>query len=75
MNIAMVAPDCAPVAKAGRPPTYEGMRNGDVWGPQPRDHGLWVPWYGEAVHCTVWFGYVHCATGPSDFFGRQPCSW
>jgi len=59
MYIAMVAPDRAPVAKAGRLPTYEGMRNGDIWGLQPSHHGLWVPWYGGAVHCTVWFGYVH----------------
>jgi starch synthase len=20
---------------------------------------LWVPWYGAAIHCTVWFGFVH----------------
>ena len=77
----MVAPECAPAAKAGWLgdvvfglsreleirgntveivlPKYAGMRYGDIWGLQPSHQDLWVPWYGAAVHCTVWFGFVH----------------
>jgi starch synthase len=40
-------------------PKYAGMRYGDIWGLQPCYHDLPVPWYGGAVHCTVWFGFVH----------------
>ena len=96
----MVAPECAPVAKAGGlgdvvfglsreleirghaieiiVPRYAGMRCGDVWGLQPAYHDLWVPWYGGAVHCTVWFGFVHGRKcffiephAASNFFGRD----
>ncbi len=77
----MVAPECAPAAKAGGLgdvvfglsreleirgnaveiiiPKYAGMRYGDIWGLQPDYHDLWVPWYNGAVHCTVFFGWVH----------------
>lgn len=96
----MVAPECAPVAKAGGlgdvvfglsreleirghaieiiVPRYAGMRCGDVWGLQPAYHDLWVPWYGGAVHCTVWFGFVHGRKcffiephAAANFFGRD----
>ncbi|MCA4131614.1 glycogen synthase [Arthrobacter sp. M4] len=40
-------------------PKYAGMRYGDVWGLTIDYHDLWVPWHGAAVHCSVWFGYVH----------------
>ena len=40
-------------------PKYAGMRHEDVWGLAIDYHDLWVPWHGDAVHCTVWFGYVH----------------
>ena len=40
-------------------PKYAGMRYGDVWGLTIDCHDLWVPWHGGAVHCSVWFGYVH----------------
>ena len=39
---------------------------------------LWVPWYGEAFHCTVYFGYVHGRKcffiephPEGEFFGRD----
>jgi hypothetical protein len=122
MYIVTVAPDCAPVAKAGRLPTYEGMRNGDIWGLQRRATQLGRPEYfldadrlGDDTHfrtanlmrggvaysnfvttvstshvgearsaCEAgrcWGGaaagidFPRCVTGPSGFFGRQPCSW
>ena len=96
----MVAPECAPAAKAGGLgdvvsglsrelelrghavevilPKYASMRYSDIWGLQPSYHDLWVPWYEEAVRCTVWFGYAdgrkcffiepHSA---ANFFGRD----
>jgi starch synthase len=96
----MVAPECAPAAKAGGLgdvvfglsreleirgntveivlPKYAGMRYGDIWGLQPSHHDLWVPWYGGAVRCTVWFGFVHGRKcffiephSADNFFGRD----
>jgi starch synthase len=40
-------------------PKYKTMHYGDIWDLQVAYHDLWVPWYGGAVRCTVWFGYVH----------------
>jgi starch synthase len=87
MYVVMVAPECAPAAKAGGLgdavsglsrelelrghaveiilPKYAGLQYSDIWGLQPTYHDLWVPWYGEAVRCTVWFGY---ANGRKCFF-------
>ena len=96
----MVAPECAPVAKAGGLgdvvfglsreleirghaveivlPKYACMRHEDVWDLQPCYENLWVPWYGEALHCTVYFGYVHGRKcffiephPEAEFFGRN----
>ena len=96
----MIAPECAPVAKAGGLgdvvsglsrelevrghaveiilPKYSGMRYGDISGLQPSHHDLWVPWHGGAVHCTVWFGFVHGRKcffiephAAENFFGRD----
>ena len=83
----MVAPECAPAAKAGGLgdvvsglsrelelrghaveiilPKYASMRYPDIWDLQPSYRDLWVPWYGERVNCTVWFGY---ASGRKCFF-------
>jgi starch synthase len=59
-------------------PRYACMRQGDIWGLQPSFEDLWVPWYGGAVHCTVWFGFVHGRKcffiephGAGNFFGRD----
>jgi starch synthase len=59
-------------------PKYASMRHSDIWDLQPSYHDLWVPWYGDAVRCTVWFGSAdgrkcffiepHSA---ADFFGRD----
>src|SRR5512136_434172 len=81
MYIVMVAPECAPVAKAGGLgdvvfglsreleirgnsveiilPKYDCMRYDHIYGLQVTHQDLWVPWHGGAIHCTVWFGFVH----------------
>lgn len=40
-------------------PKYDCMRYDHIWGLRVTMADLWVPWYGGAVHCSVWFGYVH----------------
>lgn len=40
-------------------PKYAAMRYGDVWGLTVDYYDLWVPWYGGAIHASVWFGHVH----------------
>ena len=40
-------------------PKYDCMRYDHIWGLQPSFTDLWVPWYGGAIHCTVYFGFVH----------------
>lgn len=40
-------------------PKYACMRYGDISGLQVDYQDLWVPWYGGAIHCTVFFGFVH----------------
>lgn len=59
-------------------PRYAAMSLGDVWGLTVSFDDLWVPWGGSAVHCTVFFGFVHghkCffiePHSPEDFFGRD----
>jgi starch synthase len=59
-------------------PKYASLRYSDIWGMEPSYRDLWVPWYGGAVRCTVWFGYArghkcffiepHSA---ASFFGRD----
>ena len=100
MYVLMVAPECAPAAKAGGLgdvvfglsreleirghaveivlPKYGCMRQGDVWDLHVCYDDLQVPWYGELLHCTVWFGFVHgrkcyfIEPHPTErFFGRD----
>ena len=59
-------------------PKYAGLQYSDIWGLQPTYHDLWVPWYGAAVRCTVWFGYANGRKcffiephSAADFFGRD----
>ena len=59
-------------------PKYASMRYSDIWGLQPSYHDLWVPWYGGAVRCTVWFGFVNGRKcffiephSAANFFGRD----
>lgn len=40
-------------------PKYDCMRYDHIWGLQKTYNDLWVPWYGGAIHCSVWFGFVH----------------
>jgi starch synthase len=46
-------------------PKYASLRYSEIEGLEPSYHDLWVPWYGGAVRCTVWFGY---AQGRKCFF-------
>lgn len=40
-------------------PKYDCLRYDHIWGLCETFHDLWVPWFGGAVHCTVFFGFVH----------------
>lgn len=40
-------------------PKFDCMRYDHIWGLCVTHSGLWVPWYGGGIHCTVWFGFVH----------------
>jgi starch synthase len=40
-------------------PKYDCMRYDQIWGLCVTFQDLWVPWYGGAIHCSVWFGFVH----------------
>ncbi len=40
-------------------PKYDCMRYDQIYGLQEEFHDLWVPWYNEWVHCSVFFGFVH----------------
>ncbi|HAM52720.1 MAG TPA: glycogen synthase GlgA [Nitrospiraceae bacterium] len=58
-------------------PKYDCMSYDHIWGFQVSYQDLWVPWYNGAIHCTVWFGFVHgrkCffidAHSADNFFNR-----
>jgi starch synthase len=40
-------------------PKYDCMRYDHVWGLHDAYRELWVPWYGAAIHCSVYCGWVH----------------
>jgi starch synthase len=40
-------------------PKYDNLRYDHIFGLTEAYRDLWVPWYGGAIHCTVWFGLVH----------------
>jgi starch synthase len=40
-------------------PKYDCMRYDHIWGLCETLRDLWVPWYGGAIHCSVYFGFVH----------------
>jgi len=40
-------------------PKYDCMRYDHIWGMHEAYRDLWVPWYGGAIHCTVYCGWVH----------------
>jgi starch synthase len=40
-------------------PKYDCLRYDQIWGLTLDRPNLWVPWYDGAIHCSVWFGFVH----------------
>lgn len=40
-------------------PMYDCMRYDHIWGLHEAYQDLWVPWKDEAVHCSVFCGWVH----------------
>ncbi|BCU06736.1 hypothetical protein Atep_14130 [Allochromatium tepidum] len=40
-------------------PKYASMRYDQIYDLQEVYRDLWVPWYEGAIHCTVFFGFVH----------------
>ncbi|HEY9828797.1 MAG TPA: glycogen synthase GlgA [Stenomitos sp.] len=40
-------------------PKYDCMRYDHIWGLHDAYRDLWVPWYGGAIHCSVFCGWVH----------------
>ncbi len=40
-------------------PKYDCMRYDQIWGLHITYQDLWVPWFNGAIHCSVWFGFVH----------------
>jgi starch synthase len=59
-------------------PKYRCMRYDQIYGMTVTYQDLWVPWYGGAVRCTVWFGFVHGRKcyfvephSPDGFFERN----
>jgi len=58
-------------------PKYDNLRYDQIFDLQPVYHDLWVPWYDGAIHCTVFFGFVHDRKcffiephSPDNFFNR-----
>jgi starch synthase len=40
-------------------PKYDCMRYDHIWGLHDAYMNLWVPWFGAAIHCSVYCGWVH----------------
>jgi starch synthase len=40
-------------------PKYDCIRYDQIWGLHEAYQDLWVPWFGGAIHCTVYCGWVH----------------
>lgn len=40
-------------------PKYDCMRYDHIWGLHEAYRDLWVPWYDDAIHCSVKCGWVH----------------
>lgn len=40
-------------------PKYDCMRYDHIYGLHVIYSDLWVPWHNGAIHCSVWFGFVH----------------
>lgn len=58
-------------------PMYDCMRYDQIWGLHDAYRDLYVPWNGEAVHCSVFCGWVHGRLcffiqphSPENYFNR-----
>jgi starch synthase len=58
-------------------PKYDTLRYDHIFDLRPVFDDLWVPWYDKAIHCTVYFGFVHGRKcffiephSPDNFFSR-----
>jgi starch synthase len=58
-------------------PKYDCLRYDQISGLTLDYRDLWVPWYNGAIHCSVWFGFVHGRRcffiephSQDNFFGR-----
>jgi starch synthase len=58
-------------------PKYDTLRYDQIFELHDVYRDLWVPWYDGAVHCTVYFGFVHGRKcffiephSPDNFFNR-----
>ena len=40
-------------------PKYDCLRYNEIFGLEIAMKDLWVPWYDRAIHCSVYFGFVH----------------
>ena len=40
-------------------PKYDCLRYDQIFGLTLTHKDLWVPWYNSAIHCSVYFGFVH----------------
>ncbi len=40
-------------------PKYDNLRYDHIYEVHEVFQDLWVPWYDSAIHCTVYFGFVH----------------
>lgn len=58
-------------------PKYDNLRYDHIYELHEVYQDLWVPWYDGAIHCTVFFGFVHGRKcffiephSPDNFFNR-----
>ncbi|MBK5929488.1 glycogen synthase [Halochromatium salexigens] len=58
-------------------PKHDNLRYDHIFELHPVYNDLWVPWYDGAIHCTVYFGFVHDRKcffiephSPDNFFNR-----
>ncbi|HPB73769.1 MAG TPA: glycogen synthase GlgA [Chromatiaceae bacterium] len=58
-------------------PKYDNLRYDHIYELHVAFQDLWVPWYEGAIHCTVYFGFVHDRKcffiephSPDNFFNR-----
>ncbi len=62
-------------------PKYDQMRYDRIWNLTLDYHDLWVPWYGGAIHCSVYQGFVNgrncffIEPHSADNFFRRPSAY